>query len=233
MINKFQMEALKSSPLFKGLEEECIESFLKEIRAFPSRVIKNEILIEQGEMPSSIHIVLSGKAVGEVLGAEGRRTIINEFLPGSVFGDMLSGGEEKSPVAVRMLEDGAVLRIPFSALITQNQACPKTRETVLRNLYIEISQKYFVLMRRVNLLICHTLRGKIALYLLELAERAGSYSFVSPHTREQQAELLSCDRSALSRELSKLRQEGVIDFSGAKFSIIDIKRLGDMYTNGN
>ncbi len=233
MLDKFQMEAVKSSPLFKGLEEKCIEGFLKEVRAFPLRVTKNEILIEQGERRSSIHIVLSGKAVGEMLGSEGRRTIINEFSPGSVFGDMLSGGVKKSPVAVRMLDEGTVLRIPFSSLLTQNQACANTRETVLRNLFNEISAKYFILMRRVNLLLCHTLRGKIALYLLEQAELAGSYSFVSPHTREQQAELLCCDRSALSRELSKLRQEGVIDFSGGKFSIIDINRLGDMSACGN
>lgn len=223
MLGEKQLSAVLKSPLFRGLSSEEIGRFLEEIKVYPTPVAKNQILIEQGETRSSIHLVLDGAAVGERLFEDGKRSIINEFPIGSLFGDMLSGGEEKSPVAVRMLGAGQVLKIPFSALLTQSEGCQKTRETVLRNLFGEISQKYFALMRRMNMLLCPSLRGKIALYLLEQAR--GEASFSSPHSREEQAQLLSCDRSALSRELSRLRREKIIDFRGARFTILDERAL--------
>lgn len=223
MLSKAQMDAAAASPLFRGVDREDIQRFLEEIRAFPVFRAEGEMLIEQGERQSPIHIVLSGSAVGERLGAGGERMIINEFPAGSLFGDMLSGGEEKSPVAVRMTASGEVLKISFPALLTQSRGCAAVRETVLRNLFAEISQKYFGLMRRLNMLLCPSLRGKIALYIKEQA--AGGESFLSPHSRERQAEILSCDRSALSRELSRMGREGIISVSGAHFKILDMSRL--------
>lgn len=223
MLSNTQMDAAASSPLFRGLEREEIARLLEELKIHPVAVPKNAILIEQGEKRSSIHIVLSGAAVGERLGAEGQSVIINEFGAGSIFGDMLSGGEEKSPVAVRVTAEGFVLRIPFSALLTQSEGCAAAREAVLRNLFREISQKYFALMRRMDMLLCPSLRGKIALYILETSR--GQSRFAAPHSREQQAAILSCDRSALSRELSRMRREKIISFSGAHFEILDRERL--------
>lgn len=223
MLTGEQIKAAEGSPLFKGLKRSEISLFLSEIKVFPVKTQKNEVLIAQGERRSAIHIMLSGEAVGERLGAEGYATVINEFCAGSLFGDMLSGGEEKSPVAVRMISDGEVLKIPFSSLLMQREGFSSTREVVLRNLFREISEKYFSLMRRVDMLLCPTLRGKIALYILEQAgEERG---FASPHSRERQAEILSCDRSALSRELSRMKREGIISVCKARFEILDRERL--------
>lgn len=227
MLNKTQLEAAMRSPLFRGMKRTEIERFLEELRVYPMAASEGTTLIEQGERRSSLHIVLSGAAVGESLGAEGRRVLINEFAPGDLFGDMLSGSEEKSPVAVRMTADGEVLRIPFSALLMRSESCAQTQERVLRNLFGEISSKYFTLMARMELLLCPTLRGKIAKYLL--TQSSGERSFRCPHSRERQAEMLGCDRSALSRELSRMRAQGLISFSGAHFELLDLDGLKALF----
>ena len=88
-----------------------------------------------------------------------------------------------------------------------------------------ISNKYFALDRRVELLICKILRTRISLWLLEQAEQAGSDTFAVPLTRAGLAEYLNCDRSALSRELGRMQREGLIETFRGSFKILDKDRL--------
>lgn len=88
-----------------------------------------------------------------------------------------------------------------------------------------ISDKYFALDRRVELLICKSLRARISLWLLDEARRAGSDTFTTPLTRAGLAEYLNCDRSALSRELSRMQQDGLIETWRSSFKLLDKDRL--------
>lgn len=224
MFNHAIMEALRGSPLFRGVAPEEAAGFLTSAGAFPRALEAGAVLVEQGERQSEICIVLSGLAIGEKLTADGRSITVNEFAPGSIFGDMLSGASEKSPVTVRMAREGEVARLSFSALINGGEGFSETRERVLRNLINEISGKYFSLLRRLDMLLCPTLRGKIADYLLKESKNSKK-AFSVPHTREEQARLMNCDRSALSRELSRMKAEGLIDFKGSSFQILDMEAL--------
>ncbi len=220
-----QLNNLKKSSIFAGLDINDIDKYLKEIKAFPKTVGSGQRLVEQGDLRSDIHIVLSGAARGERLGADGRSVTVNEFTAGGVFGDMLSGAEEHSPVSVTMEREGEILAIPFSAMLTVGESCRQTGEQVLRNLIGEIAKKYFALQRRLDVLLCPTLRGKIAAYLLSLG--AGQ-QLLSPHSRQQQAGILGCDRSALSRELSRMEKDGLIYFRKGEFEILDRARLAEL-----
>lgn len=73
---------------------------------------------------------------------------------------------------------------------------------MLQNLVRTISDKYFLLSRRVDLLLLKSLRAKVCAYLLSEAEAHHSLTFTVPYSRIQLADYLNCDRSALSRELS-------------------------------
>jgi len=216
-----QISILSCSPLFMGVDIAEINSFLTNVGVSPSHHSAGEQLVCQDEAQSLIHIVLSGKAVGERLLSDGRAVIVNEFEAGEVFGDMLSGAEEKSPVTVSVSEDGEILRLPFSALISQCEGHTATREKVIRNLITEIADKYFALQGRLDMLLCSSLRGKIAKYLIDQREKHGTDSFVVPHSREEQSRILNCDRSALSRELSRIKHEGIISYNGRHFEIKD------------
>ena len=95
----------------------------------------------------------------------------------------------------------------------------------MQNIVLTISDKYFALDRRVELLICKSLRTRISLWLLDEAHRAGSDTFTTPLTRAGLAEYLNCDRSALSRELSRMQHDGLIETWRSSFKLLDKDRL--------
>ncbi len=217
-----QLNSLQKSSLFAGITTNDIDNYLKEINIYPKKISAGSHIVEQGDMRSGIHIVLSGFAVGEKISRDGTAVTVNEFRSGGVFGDMLSGAEEKSPVSVTMREDGEIMIIPFASLLSVGESCRETREKVLRNLIGEIASKYFSLLHRLDVILCPSLRGKIAAYLLSFGTED---SFTVPHSRQEQAGLLNCDRSALSRELSRMDNEGIIYFRGREFHILNREML--------
>jgi len=77
----------------------------------------------------------------------------------------------------------------------------------------------------VELLICKSLRARISLWLLDEAHRVGSDTFTTPLTRAGLAEYLNCDRSALSRELSRMQHDGLIETWRSSFKLLDKDRL--------
>ena len=101
-------------------------------------------------------------------------------------------------------------------------------QRVLQNLVRTISDKYFLLSRRVDLLVLKSLRAKVCAYLLNESERAGSLTFSIPFSRVQLADYLNCDRSALSRELSLMQKDGLLDTFKSSFKLLDPDALKQM-----
>ena len=91
-----------------------------------------------------------------------------------------------------------------------------------------VSDKYFSLSRRIDLLVMKSLRAKVAAYLLSEAARAHSLTFSIPFSRIQLADYLNCDRSALSRELSTMQKEGLIDTYRSSFKLLEPDALQQM-----
>ena len=91
-----------------------------------------------------------------------------------------------------------------------------------------ISDKYFLLARRVDLLLLRSLRAKVSAFLLAEAERAGQLTFRIPFTRAQLADYLNCDRSALSRELSRMQREGLLDTYRSSFKLLQPDRAAEI-----
>jgi len=91
-----------------------------------------------------------------------------------------------------------------------------------------ISDKYFLLSRRVDLLVMKTLRAKVCAYPLSEAEQQGSMTFTIPFSRIQLADYLNCDRSALSRELSLMQRDGLLDTYKSSFKLLEPAVLKQM-----
>ena len=86
----------------------------------------------------------------------------------------------------------------------------------------------FSLSRRIDLLVLKSLRAKVCAYLLSEAERAGSLTFSIPFSRIQLADYLNCDRSALSRELSQMQRDGLLDTYKSSFKLLEPEVLRQM-----
>ena len=146
--------------------------------------------------------------------------------PGGVFGDVLGGSSRTSPVTVVASAPCEVLLIPYEQLLLSDGS--PAHQLALRNLVRTISDKYFSLSRRIDLLVMKSLRAKVAAYLLSEAARAHSLTFSIPFSRIQLADYLNCDRSALSRELSTMQKEGLIDTYRSSFKLLEPDALQQM-----
>lgn len=121
---------------------------------------------------------------------------------------------------VLAVEDSAVIFLDIGKLLT---VCPngcKFHAMAVKNLFFAISEKNRKLVRKLGYMSRRTTREKLIAYLSEEAKRQNSGAFSIPFNRQQLADFLSVDRSAMSNELCKLRDEGLIEFEKNRFRLL-------------
>ncbi len=220
------LPVLQSTSLFVGLDAEELAAFLPRLGAVRRLYSKGDVLVSAGRPNRSVGIVLAGEIFAAHPAPDGSLVPITRMTTGGVFGDVLGGSSLSSPVTVTAACQCDVLLIPYDRLLRPDGT--ETQQKVLRNLVQTISDKYFLLSRRVDLLVLKSLRAKVCAYLLGEAEQAGQLTFTIPYTRVQLADYLNCDRSALSRELSRMQQDGLIDTYRSSFKLKDPDALRRM-----
>lgn len=225
MLNKAQLDTITNSKLFRGISPSEIEAFLQTAELNIRRYKKNERVINEGDETDEVFVLLSGRVTGERNTSDGRAVTVNEMAAGDVFGDLISGVSEKSPVDVTAREISEMLSFKIESILRPDERLGAARSRLVRNLILVISDKYFALNRRVRILESNSLRERISLYLLAGYKKEEGAAFMLSHNREEQARYLACDRSALSRELSRMKAEGIIDYNNKEFTILDLNRL--------
>lgn len=210
--------------LFRGMDENQAARLLSCIGAVAVRRDTGKNFLMQGSMSENIFIVVEGTAIGERVFADGRTVTVSEFFCGDVFGDVLSGSTVPSLVNVRAATDCTVVSFALEDIIVPCDGSREQQKMLLLNLIGVISDKYFGLNARLSILLCGSLRAKIALFIIGQAGH-DTDSFYISKSREEMARYLCCDRSALSRELSRMCKEGIISVQRRKFTVINRKKL--------
>ena len=214
------------SPLLEGVSPQEYQTMRACLGVHEQSFRPDDVIYDFGDGRGLLGIVTQGSAVVERIDREGSRAILEHLEPGGVFGDVLSGSSLASPVTVMASVPCEVLLIPYERLLLSDGS-PAHQQT-LRNLVRTISDKYFSLSRRIDLLVLKSLRAKVCAYLLSEAERAGSLTFSIPFSRIQLADYLNCDRSALSRELSQMQRDGLLDTYKSSFKLLEPEVLKQM-----
>ncbi len=211
--------ALLSAPLFAGLEPEAVAGFLKTARCRLDSFPRGAILLSQGDSVTAAGLLLSGKIKAYRLNRQGEENLQSVLGPGSTFGDILMATDNgKSPVTVECTEDARVLFVPFDSIMA---ASGDFGNQLRINLLHELSARYWALSRKVRYLSERSLRGRIALFLLDAAKDQGGLTFTLNMTREAMASLLGVNRSALSRELSRMEKDGLLAVYRGSFRLLD------------
>ena len=215
--------ALLSASLFEGLEKQAVAGFLKEARCRLGSFPRGTILLSQGDSVAAAGVLLSGKIKAYRLNRQGEENLQSVLGPGSMFGDMLMATDNgKSPVTVEVTEDARVLFVPFDSIMA---AGGEFGNRLRVNLLHELSARYWALSRKVRYLSERSLRGRIALFLLDAARDQGGLTFTLPMTREAMASLLGVNRSALSRELSRMEKDGLVAVYRGSFRLLSREGL--------
>ena len=217
---------LQNTTLFAGLSAAELSTLLSRLGASVRSYGKGEALVLAGEPSRRVGIVLSGELEAYRPVPGGARIPIAGVEPGGVFGDALGGSSLSSPVTVLAAAPCEVLLLPYERLLLSDGS--PAHQRVVQNLVRTISDKYFSLSHRIDLLVMKSLRAKVAAYLLSEAARAHSLTFSIPFSRIQLADYLNCDRSALSRELSTMQKEELIDTYRSSFKLLEPDALQQM-----
>lgn len=214
-------EILNTCPLFCQVGEENYEKML---RCFGARVIsvkKNSAIFHEGQQADRVGIVLSGAIQTVQDDYLGNRSILSMASPGELFGEGFAcAGVEALPVNIIAAIDSCVILIDCSHIMTMcHHACP-CHNQMIRNLLLSVAQSNLRLNQKIEILSKRTTREKVMAYLLSEAKLHDSNEFIIPYDRQQLADYLGVERSALSTVIGKLRDDGIIRVDRKHFWII-------------
>ncbi len=217
---KKYLPIIKNSKLFSGISEEEIESVLDCLSAEKRSFQKGEYIFRVGEHIVEAALLLEGCAYIQKEDYWGNLSILNEISPGELFGEAYAVPQSEPMVnnvlAVTLCE---VLLINLQRIF---MVCPSNcgfHTQLIQNLFIAIASKNRILTQKLEHMSQRTTRGKLLSYLSEQSVKSGSSFFRVPFNRQQLADFLSVDRSAMSNELSKMRKEGKLDFQRNYFTL--------------
>lgn len=207
--------------LFDGITPEEADGLLECVHARRVEYAKGELMVEEGSATPCFGLVLSGYAHSVKRDASGRMIIIALLQKGSVFGVLVAASQDcASPVSVEAQDHVSALLIPFDRIITRcEKACPQ-HDRLLRNYVRIVAEKGLELHERLACLLKPTVRDKIMAYLTQTAREQKSRLFVVPLNRNAMAEYLNVERSALSRELSNMKRDELIDYHLNRFKLL-------------
>lgn len=210
---------LRRTSLFRSMSDADLDVLMGCFSPHIRRYRRGELLLMAGYETRELGIVLEGEITAAKPMPDGSAVVMTHMGPGGVFADVLAGGRSKSPVTVTAALPCRVLYLPCEALLRPCGAMHSAHLQLLHNWLDTISSKYFALDRRLELLCCKSLRGRICLWLLEQREQAGADTFTTPLTRAELASYLNCDRSALCRELSRMQEAGLVELFRRSFKL--------------
>lgn len=212
---------LKNTQLFQGVSEEEILSMLLCLQAKIQFYKKGEYVVRQGDDIQNIMILVSGKLHIQYDDYWGNRSILNMISEGEMFGEAYSTPESGAVMNdVLAIEDSAVIFFDVNRIITVCSSACRFHSMVIQNLFFATLDKNRKLMTKLSFMSKRTTREKLIAYLSEEAKRNNSNIFSIPFNRQQLADYLSVDRSAMSNELCKMRDDKLITFEKNRFTLL-------------
>ena len=210
---------LTECALFHGLREAQIREMLPCLSARQSRFRRGQFLLRAGDRVAFAGILLSGEA--EVLQEDfwGTRTLLAAVGPGDLFAEAFACAHAVSPVSVLCKTDGSVLYLNVRAVFSPCEKACAQHKALSQNLIRVLAEKNMQLNEKAGFLSQRTTREKLLAYLSAQARRAGSASFRIPFDRQQLADFLSVNRSAMSAELSRMQREGLLCADRSSFTL--------------
>ena len=217
---------LSKTILFREIRPDEIQSLLSCLRAEVKRYSRGSIIYHIGDSVSSMGLVLSGSVSIENDDVWGNKSILDKAGPGQVFAETYACVPgEPLMISVVATEETEVLFLDTSRVLTTCSNACGFHTKLIRNMLAISSQKNLNLSRRIFHTSSKSIRGRLLSYLSFQATLHGEREFEIPFNRQQLADYLSVDRSAMSNELSKMQKEGLIEVKRSHFVLHGIDEL--------
>lgn len=213
---------LKRTMLFQGITEDEISAMLHCLHAREACFAKGARVLRMGDYAKELGLVLTGAVRIESVDAWGVTTVMGHRGAGLVFAEAYACAPDK-PLLVDVVaaEDCTVLFIEVGKLV---KTCPSTcshHSRMLLNLLAILAHGNLELSSHSLVTAPRSIRAKALAFLSLQSQQQGSASFEIPFNRQQLADYLGVDRSALSAELGKMQREGLIAFDRNRFTLLE------------
>jgi len=211
---------LKNTELFQNMTGEEITSILKCLNSKTKIYQKDEFIFLAGESKPAVGIIIYGRAQVIKENMQGDRLILRKLGVGDMFGETYAGMDiDVVPVSVTALEETKIVLFELKYMLNTCKSACAFHQTLILNLMKNIAKKSAMLNEQMSYLSHKTIRGRLDAFLFEQADKNGSYSFSIPFNRRELAEYLCMDRSAMIRELQKMKTEGALSFNKNTFRV--------------
>ncbi|MBO1263583.1 Crp/Fnr family transcriptional regulator [Proteiniclasticum sp. SCR006] len=219
------LKLLMENPLFREMSRDEIGEMLSGMGAYIASYSKNETITVENEKLHGIGIVLRGMvSIGKDT-SSGDRLMMARLSQGDIFGEVAVYTGSLWTATVLAEKDATILFLPAEKLMNAEQMSSNAASRFTLNMLYIIAKKARALNDKLELLSLKSIRRKICFYLLKQHQSRKQSEFMVPLRRIEMAEYLQVSRPSLSRELIRLKEEGIIDFEGRNFKLIDIERI--------
>jgi len=215
------IRTLKKCPLFANIKDSDMKVLLQCLNAQEKHLAKGELLFSRGSILTHPGIVLSGNIHIVQEDYWGNHTILTSIQAGDLFGESFACAN-KAPLCIcaSAAVDSTILLVDYSRILTTCASACEFHTTLIQNLIQILANKNINLTQKIEHITKKTTRGKVLSYLSECVAASGKNVFEIPFNRQELADFLSVERSALSNTLCKMRDRGEIKFHKNKFTLL-------------
>lgn len=219
------LNKLRNSELFKNISDEDIIKSIECLKGKVTKYNKDDIIYSIGDEINKIGIILYGSILITKDDIMGNRNILTSISESGLFAETFVCSNIKYiPVTVIANEESEILFLEFKQFINSCKSnCDFQNKLIMNMLYI-LANKNFTLNNKLEILSTKTTRDKLIAYFNIQINIKKTNKFKIPFNREALADYLNLNRSSMSRELSKMRDEGIIKFNKNEFEIVSYKK---------
>ena len=218
LTNQDYICSIRKCYLFDGIKDEQLADAIKLLNGHIKKVVKDDYVVQLGGAMQYAGLLLKGKIESSFQNENFDQITMLTFTGGYLFGEGLVINHAKnSPVQVRAVEDSVVLFIDLEMIYAAAYNSP-IRNILAGNLIKSLAKKNLILNQKVRILSQKSLRDRIFIYLRTLPKDKDGYVRI-PFTQTALAEYLGVNRSALSRELGRMQNEGLLIVNKGKMKL--------------
>ena len=208
-------------PLFQGLEREEISEVLQKFHGLIKHFSKSDYIYLAGDCVENLCVVLDGTVQMIKEDIWGEKSISANLGAGYVFAQNFLGKlGDRSVVSYFVASDSEILMLPLGRSLFDVNTNSKASQRLMCNIVSILADNNTRLIEKTEILCKKTLRSKILAYLEQEARNKQSHQFTIPFNRTDLANYLDADRSALTRELARMKDEGIIDYTKNTFTLL-------------
>lgn len=206
-------------PFFQNIPEDALEKILVFLSAGEKSYCKGEYLLHTGDPIEAAGFLLSGEV--HILREDfwGNRALVAQIPEGFLFGETYALLRKNAEVSVQAAADTTVLYLHLHRILTPESLQDPYLAILAKRFLLSFAERNLTLTGKISHITCRTTREKLLSYLSSQAQNSNSAVFSIPFNRQQLADYLAVERSAMSAELSRMKKDGLLDYHKNHFRL--------------